>query len=117
MAGSITITGLSAGLASGEKILGPNTMSGGAIVGEITDATLSSGDNTFSVPALAVGCVLFLPSTNTATINIRSNLNPSDTGFPVNPSGPWIAWPLATGTTSVIVHASAGGAIVELWFI
>ncbi len=117
MAGSFTITGMSAGLQGGEKIMGPNTMSGGSTVGTILDATLATGDNIFTVPSLAVGCTIFIPSTNTSALYLRSNLDPADTGLPVNPSGPWVAWPLVSGQTQVIIHATVGGASVELWFI
>lgn len=117
MAGSFTISGMSAGLASGSKIIGPNTMPGGSIVGEILDATLATGDNTFTVPTGAVAVAVFLPSTNVAAIKVRTNLDSGDAGLPVNPSGPWFAWPLMIGTTSLILNAASGGAVVEITYI
>jgi hypothetical protein len=117
MAGSLTLTGMAAGLASGYKTIGPSTMTGSSIIGTITDITLVTGDNTFAVPTGASGVAVFLPSTNVAVVKVRTNLNSGDAGMPVNPGGPWLAWPLASGTTSVILNASVGGATVELNFI
>lgn len=117
MAGSFTLTGMAAGLLSGQKIIGPNTMTGGEIVGQISDATLATGDNTFSVPTGAVAVAVFLPAANTTEITVRTNLNASDGGLPVGPAGPWFVFPFFPGTTSVILNAAAGGAVVELTFI
>lgn len=117
MAGTMTLTGLASGLLSGSKDIGPYTMSGEAEIGQITDVTLATGDNTFTVPSGAVAVAIFVPSTNTAELKVRTNLNSGDAGLPVNPSGPWAAWPLYTGTTSVIVNAASGGATIELTFI
>ena len=48
--GTLTVAGASAGLASGQKVIGPVTITGNNTIGEILDATLASGDNTFAVP-------------------------------------------------------------------
>jgi hypothetical protein len=117
MAGSLTISGLAAGLVSGQKIIGPNTMVGSATVGQVTDYTLTTGDNTFTVPTGAYAVAVFLPSTNSSAITVRTNLDSGDTGLAVNPVGPWFVWPFASGTTSLILHAAAGGAVIELSFI
>lgn len=117
MAGTLTLSGLACGLASGEQIIGPNTMAGGAIIGAIIPVTLVTGDNTVSVPPLAVAVAVFVPSTNTAEIKVRTNLNSFEAGLPINPSGPWFAWPLYTGTTSVILNAASGGATISVVFI
>jgi hypothetical protein len=117
VAGSFTIGGNASGLLSGSKTLAPNTMYGGAPVGTILDATLATGDNTFAVPSTAVAVAVFIQTTNVAAIKIRTNLNSADAGLPVNPAGPWAAFPLYSGTTSVILNAASGGALVELNFI
>jgi hypothetical protein len=117
VAGSLTLTGMAAGLASGQKVIGPSTMTGSSIVGTITDIVLGTGDNTFAVPAGASAVAIFLPAANVAVIKVRTDLNSGDTGLSVNPGGPWLVWPLAAGTTSVTVNAGAGGASVELTFI
>lgn len=117
MAGTFTITGLAAGLSSGSKTIGPNTMTGSAVIGEVLDATLSTGDNTFAVPTGASAVTVFIATTNTAEIKIRTSLNPVDVGLPINPAGPWVTWPLFSGTTTVVLNAASGGAAVELTFI
>lgn len=117
MAGQLTISGLAAGLASGSKIIGPNTATGGAIVAAIVDVPLVTGDNTVAVPNSAVFFALFIPTTNTSNLFIRTNLDNTDTGFPIAPAGPWMASSIASGVTSLIIHATAGGATVEFTFI
>lgn len=120
MAGTLIITGLSAGLVSGgEKTIGPVTMTGSATIGEIIDAGLSSGDNTFTVPSGAVAVAIFLGSAPTATVKLRTNLNNADGGLEIAPYAGlgFAAVPLPTGTTSLILNASATVAAVELSFI
>jgi hypothetical protein len=117
VAGQLTVTGLAAGLASGQKTIGPNTMTGTSVVGQISDVVLTTGDNTFVVPTGAVAVAVFVAVTNTSAIKIRTNLNSADAGLPINPAGPWVVFPLATGTTSVILNIVAGGAGAELTFI
>jgi hypothetical protein len=117
MAGQFTIAGLAAGLASGAKTIGPNTITGGSAIGQISDLILVTGDNTFTVPAGATAVAVFISTTNTSAIKFRTSANAADAGLPINPAGPWIAWPLVAGTTSVIINAASGGASVELNFI
>lgn len=117
MAGSLTITGMASGLLSGQKIIGPITMTGGAIVSQISSATLSTGDNTFTIPTSATGVAIAFSITNTYELKVRTNLNVIDGGMPVNPAGPWMAWALYPGTTSIVINAATGGATVELSFI
>jgi hypothetical protein len=117
MPGTFKLTGMASGLESGQKFIGPNTMEGGATIGQISDATLATGDNLFPVPTGSVAVAVFLPFTATATVNLRTNLNPLDAGVPINASGPWFVFPLATGTTEIILNVSSGGAVVELTFI
>ena len=50
MAGTLTVTGMAAGLQSGEKIIGPITATGSSTIGTIIDTALSSGDNTITIP-------------------------------------------------------------------
>lgn len=118
--GTVTLTGLSAGLASGEKIIGPVTYTGTTPgVGEIIDSSLASGDNDFAVPPGASFLVLFLGSSPGVTVKVRTNLNSGDAGLPVAPYGGsgFVAFPLASGVTTVILNASAGLTGIELSFI
>lgn len=119
MSGSLTIAGMAAGLASGQKTIGPVSMIGTHTVGQITDAALIAGDNTFPVPAGAVAVAIFPGNSPSATVTIRTNLNPGDAGLPVTPySGVgWAAFPLAGGVTALILNASTAVNSVELSFI
>jgi len=114
MSGTLTVTGLATGLLSGEKVIGPITMSGSATVGEIRDLALAAGDNTIPVPAGASAVVVVVAPTS-GTISLRTNLNSTDAGLPFGPTG-WLAIALASGTTSLILNASAP-ASVEVSFI
>ena len=87
MAGTLTVSGMSAGLLTGEKIIGPLTITGNAAIGTIIDAALATGDNSFIVPTGAVAVLINL------------------------------GLPLPTGTTTVILNASGALAAMELSFI
>jgi len=125
MPGTLTIAGMSAGLASGQKTIGPVTMTGVSTVGSIVDTSLGSGDNTFSLPPAAnnetiSAVVIFLGST-TATVKVRTNLNSGDAGTQIAPSVgaglPFAVLPLPAGVTSVILNASGIVTGVELSYI
>jgi hypothetical protein len=113
----MTITGMAAGLPGGEVIIGPVTATGAVVVTGYQSYTLATGDNTYPVPAGAVSVAVLSPSTNTAELKVRTNVNSTDGGLPLNPAGPWLKWDLYPGTTSVIVNAASGGAVITLWFI
>lgn len=115
MAGTLTISGMSAGLASGQKVVGPVTMTGTATVGGITDAVLVTGDNTFSVPTGASAVAVFLGTSN-VTVTVRTSSNSGDVGLPIGGSG-FVVFPLVSGATSIILHASGSLPGVELSFV
>lgn len=122
MAGTLTIAGMAAGLTSGQKTIGPVTMIGASTVGQMFDATLEPGDNTFNLPAgyTFTAVAIFLGTGGVAaTVKVRTNLDATDGGLRVAPcSGPnFAAFPLPTGTTSVILNVSATVNNVELSFI
>lgn len=120
MPGAMTITGMSAGLASGQKTIGPVTMTGTAEVGGITDANLSPGDNPFPVPpGPATAVSIYLGVSPAATVKVRTNLNGSDGGLAISPytGTGWVAFPLPAGVTSLILNASTSVPGVELSFI
>lgn len=123
MAGTLTIQGMSAGLPSGQKQIGPLTITGNNPVGEILDATLAVGDNTFTVPSGSVGATAVLIVLGTggvaATVKVRTNLNASDQGLEIAPySGiGFTVFPLPAGTTELILNASATVGPIELSFI
>lgn len=119
MAGTLTVSGMAAGLVSGEKLIGPVTTTGDNVIGQIDDATLNSGDNTFSVPSGAIKVAIFLSSAPAVTVKIRTNLNSADAGLPIAPvSGtPWFVMDLVTGVTEIILNSSGSLPEVELTFI
>lgn len=122
MPGTLTVMGMSAGLASGQNIIGPVTLEGVSTVGQRTDQQLNSGDNSFTLPAgETVSAVAIFLGTTTATVKLRTNLNSGDAGLEIAPyvgAGiPWCVIPLPAGVTSVILNASASVAGVELVFV
>ena len=118
MSGTLTIGGMAAGLPGGYKTIGPITMTGLNTIGQITDTTLASGDNTFSVPSGAFA-VLIAMGTPSATIKLRTSVDSGDAGVNVTPQSGigFVVIPLPSAATSVILNASGTQAGVELSFI
>lgn len=118
--GTMTVLGASAGLGTGQKVIGPITTTGSNAIGEILDVSLSSGDNTYTVPTGATKVVINLGQGVSATVKLRTNLNSGDTGLPIAPYSNvgWTAFDLTTsGVTSIILNSSTTLAGVELSFI
>jgi hypothetical protein len=115
MAGTLTVSGLAAGLASGEKIVGPLTMTGSQVIGEIRDLVLASGANAVPVPAGAAAVALVFPQFGSVALTVRTNLNGSDAGLPLGASG-YAVFPLATGVVQLVINA-AGACAIEATFI
>lgn len=105
MPGTLTIGGMSYGLPGGGIVLGPQTIIGNTTIGELAPLNLAMGDNTIAVPTGATAVVFFWGTGSAITVKYRTNLNSGDAGLPA-PAAGFTAWQLATGTTSVIVHAS-----------
>lgn len=122
MPGTLTVSGMSAGLASGQKTVGPVTMTGVSTIGHLVDAQLSSGDNTFTLPSgeTFAAVAIFLGAT-VATVKVRTNLDSGDVGVQIAPPAAagisWCVLPLPSGVTSVILNASTTVSGVELSFI
>lgn len=122
MPGTLTVMGLSAGLVSGQKAIGPVTMTGISTVGQIVDATLNTGDNTFTLPSgQTVSAVAIFLGTTAMTVKVRTNLDSGDAGVAIAPyvgaGTPWAVLPLPSGVTSVILNASGSVTGVELNYI
>ena len=119
MPGTLTVQGMSAGLASGQKVIGPVTTVGSNQVGGITTANLTAGDNYFSVPAGAIAVAIFLGTSVDVAVTVRTNLNSGDEGLAIAPttSTPWVKLELVTGTTTIILNAAGTVQGVELSFI
>lgn len=122
MAGTLTVTGMAAGLASGWKWFGPVSMTGVSTVGQLIDAQLAVGDNTFALPAGETLCaVAVFLGTTSATVKLRTSLDASDAGVTIAPyvgaGVPWCVLPLPSGAVAVILNASAIVPGVELSYI
>jgi hypothetical protein len=120
MPGTLTVEGMSAGLVSGYKSIGPVTTTGLNTIGEILDCTLASGDNTIAIPTGAVSVLIVLPAGTTATVKYRTNLNSGDVGLPISPAlaaTPWLKKDLISGETEVILNSNAGVTGGEIQFI
>lgn len=120
MAGTLTISGMAAGLPFGEEIIGPLSMMGGTVVGQVDDASLAVGDNSFSVPVGSLAVLIVLGSAGVpSAVTVRTNANATDTGLPVAPFSNvgFVVVPVPSGVTTVILNASAVVAGVSLVFI
>lgn len=113
MSGTLTVSGMAAGLPFGEEIIGPLTMVGASVIDWVNGTTLNSGDNTFTLPSgVTPTAVLIVLGTAgvTATVKVRTNLNSGDAGLPVAPFSNigYAVFPLPSGVTSVILNSSTG---------
>lgn len=120
MAGTFVVTGSAGGLSSGAKTVGPLTIVGSAVVGEILDLALAAGDNTIVIPPGAVAVVIEPPASNAVNLKVRTNLDASDVGLPIGPADPFGPWSFrGLGATSIILNAvsSMTGTVTELTFI
>ena len=116
MAGTVTITGLSASEPTGQRTLGPISIQGSVVIGDTSAGALNSGDNTIAVPAGAVGVVIVPPTTGTATLKYRTSLNSGDTGLPISASQPFVHVFPSPIPTSIIINASTSqSAFLSAW--
>ena len=70
---SITITGNVLAAPSGDRIIGPITLTSSAANGEVQRIVLQAGANTITVPTVPAtnGCVIVLPATNTSVTTLK----------------------------------------------
>lgn len=118
MAGTFTVSGASSGLATGSKTIGPLTITGTAVVGEVLDVNLSSGDNTLTIPPNAIAVWIVPPATNTQALKVRTSLNSGDAGLPISASDPFgpFCW-RGLSPTTIIINAAGSVTGVELTFV
>ena len=118
MAGTFTVTGMAAGLQSGQKTIGPLSAIGTSVVGTIVDLALSSGDNTVSIPTGAVAALIVFPSSTSATVKVRTNLD-SSYGITLGNFSyvPWAMFGFSSSATSIILNSSATTGTIEVTFI
>jgi hypothetical protein len=108
MAGTLTITGMSAGENAGQRVFGPVTITGSVVIGETVAQSLASGDNTITVPAGAVACMVIPPTNNAVALKFRTSANSSDGGLALNPGAVPFVYPFpASAPTSVILNAAS----------
>ena len=117
MAGTITIGGMAAGLTSGEKVIGPLSIPGTAVIGQVSDFTLASGDTTVPVPSGAVAFVFVPPVNFSGSIKYRSTY--ADIGSYISPANPSvISFDAVNTPTNLYFHAStSSSSFAEITFI
>ena len=117
--GTLSVSGAVAGLTSGQVVIGPVTTTGNNIIGEVIITSLVTGDNTFAVPAGSVKVAIFLGTSATTTVLLRTNLNSGDSGTPIAPVNgtPWVALDIPSGVTSYTLHSSGSLSGVQLNFV
>lgn len=86
MAGTVTISGMSAGEPAGQRVFGPFTITGAMVIGETLSLLLAAGDNDITVPEGAIGVIVIPPANNSAALTYRTSLNADDSGLPLDPA-------------------------------
>ena len=109
MAGTITVTGLSASEPAGERVFGPISIRGSQVIGETLFVPLAQGDNTFSVPTGAVAALLVGPTNGAAQLTLRTDVNSTDLGLAFNGQGSPMVYPFPTATPATLIINSSGG--------
>ncbi len=119
MAGTFTVSGMSAGEPAGERVFGPITIQGSVVIGDTFSGPLNMGDNTISVPTGSLAVMVITPQNNTATVKLRTNSNSGDGGLSLNPGGLPTVYPFpSTAPTSIILNAAvAVSAFTTVCFI
>lgn len=119
MAGTFTITGMSAGEPGGERAFGPITITGSTVIGATLSLLLASGNNSVTVPTGAVAVMIIPPANNSATLKLFTSLNGSDSGLPLNPGAVPTVYPFPTSapTTITLNSASTLAAFTTVIFI
>jgi len=118
MAGTVTISGLSASEPAGQRTLGPLSVQGTIVIGDTVVLALQTGDNTINVPTGSVGVVIIPPVTGSATLKYRTSANSGDAGLPICASEPSVhVFSTSATPTTVILNASTGqSALTSFWF-
>lgn len=109
MAGTFTVTGMSSSEPAGQRTFGPISIQGRVVVGETLSTPLSSGDNSFLVPAGAIAVWIIPPATLQAVtvMSVRSDVDVNAaSGIQWNSALPFGPWPLPAGATLVIINAA-----------
>lgn len=100
---SLTIGGSVTGLPTGAKTFS-GTISSAAAVGQTTEVTLASGDNTITVPTGATAALIQPPSANAVALKLKGAAG--DTGIAIHKTMPSIL-ALDASQTDFILNAVA----------
>ncbi len=109
MAGTMTYIGMAAGLPGGVNVFGPVTTTANNTIPARFPLALLTGDNTVDIPAGSTSYCIILPQGTTQTVLLRTNLNASDKGVPINSTAaqlPWTKSDVVTGMTQLILNCS-----------
>lgn len=116
MAGTVTLTGLSASEPAGQRVLGPLSIQGSIVVGDTFSGGLQAGDNTIAIPTGAVGAVIIPPSIGSTVLKYRTSLNAGDGGLPISPTQPFLHVFPSPPPSAIIINSSAGqSAFLSAW--
>ena len=118
MAGTVTVTGLSASEPAGQRALGPLTIPGSSTIGETWAGPLANGANVISVPNGSIGVVIVPPTTGAVTLVYKTSLNAADAGLPISASQPSVhTFPSAASSMTITITTNgAQTAFLSAWF-
>lgn len=116
---TITIQGTIINLPGGGRTVGPITLSSAAACGQVTQVVLQSGANTITVPSTPApnGCVIVLPSTNTAVTTLKGVSG--DTGIAIGKTTSHVlTWDPTAVPASFVLNSAATqtGLVTEVQF-
>jgi len=116
---NITVSGNFSSLATGSRTVGPNTVTSTNANGQVQQIVLQSGANTVTVPSTpaTTGCVIVLPSTNTALTTLKGVTG--DTGVPIGKVGTiMLSWDSGNAPSSFCLTSASTqtGLVTEISF-
>lgn len=116
---SITITGAISSTPAGARTIGPITLSSSDANGYVQQIVLQSGANTITNPTTPApsGCVIKLPSTNTAVVTLKGVTG--DTGIAIGKTTTTVLnWDSTAVPSSFVLNSAATqtGLITEIIF-
>lgn len=104
MAGNLQIIGTVTGT-SGSKTINATSTSAATGIGT-TEVILAAGDNTITIPANVLGCIITLPSANTSVVKLKGV--GGDTGLQISKVGVHVlTWDSGAVPASFILNSVA----------
>jgi hypothetical protein len=111
---TLTLSGSVGGLPTGSKSITVPQIVSNSAVGQITDLSLSTGNNVISVPGGATAAIILLPVGNTQMVTLKGA--GGDTGIALRGTT-WSVLSLDPTQTSFILNAAGAVTGVEISFI